>query len=160
MEFRLADIPLTNTFPDGKEELAAEALNCAGQTLVERIRTGLAVSDDAAEAIETFVGNIAHYIEVSQFRSGGPVMTVAMETATTNARLNRACRDAYDRLQSAFESKLVESGFAPSPAKELAMFIAASIEGGVVLSRTYHSGDPLRRIARLLGQVLRTANRS
>jgi hypothetical protein len=40
-------------------------------------------------------------------------MTVAMETATTNQRLNQACRAAYARLQGAFEAKLAENGYAP-----------------------------------------------
>jgi len=30
------------------------------------------------------------------------------------------------------------------------MFVTASIEGGIILSRTYHTGDPLRLVAEQL----------
>lgn len=141
-------------FPDGKDEIAEAAIERAGRTVAERIRAGLA-DGDAANAIPAFVANIAHFVEVSGFRSGGPLMTVAMETATTNERLNQACRAAYTRLQGAFEAKLVESGFAR--ARELATFITVAIEGGIVLSRVHHTGDPLRNVAEQLRWVLRAA---
>ena len=143
-------------FPEGKDELAEAAIAAAGQSVAERIRSGLAVSDDAAEAVRSFVTNVAHFVEVSGFRSGGPLATVAMETATTNERLNLACREAYTLLQGAFEAKLLESGYSAPRARDLAMFITAAIEGGIILCRTYHSGDPLRLVAGQLGQMLKS----
>jgi TetR/AcrR family transcriptional repressor of lmrAB and yxaGH operons len=122
--------------------------------VAERIRAGLSVAD-AAAAVQSFVSTIAHFVEASGFRSGGPLMTVAMETATTNERLNLACREAYTKLQGAFETKLAESGYPPQRARDLATFVTAAIEGGVMLSRVYHTGDPLRLVAEQLGQLLR-----
>lgn len=145
-------------FPAGKDEIAEASIQWAGRTVAERIRHGLASSDDAADAIQQFVTTIAHYVEMSGFQSGGPLLTVAMETATTNERLNLACREAYTLLQSAFQEKLVTCGYDESRAKHLATWITASIEGGVILSRTYHTGDPLRLIAQQLAQMLRTKN--
>lgn len=142
-------------FPAGKDEIAEASIQWAGHTVAERIRQSLASSDDVAEALRQFVTTIAHYVEVSGFQSGGPLMTVAMETATTNQRLNLACREAYTLLQSAFEAKLAASGYAEARAKDLATWITASIEGGVLLSRTYHTGDPLRLIAEQLAQMLK-----
>lgn len=72
-------------------------------------------------------------------------MTVAMETATTNERLNLACRTAYTRLQDAFAGKLAAHSYAQP--EELATFITAAIEGGIILSRVHHTGDPLRQVA-------------
>lgn len=139
-------------FPAGKDELAEEAIAWAGRMTAEQIRHGMARSDDAAEAIPAFVAHIAHHVEASGFRSGGPLMTVAMETATTNERLNMACRQAYDQLQAAFAAKLAMSGYADAQA--LATCITAAIEGGIMLSRTYHSGDPLRTVAAQLRTLL------
>ena len=141
-------------FPQGKDELAEEAIAWAGANVAERIRVGLSESDDPAAAVRSFVANIAHHVEASGFRSGGPLMTVAMETATTNERLNHACRAAYRQLLSAFEEKLSSCGVPQPRAGELAIFITGAIEGGVILCRTFHSGDPLRTIAHQLGQML------
>lgn len=144
-------------FPDGKDGIAEAAIAAAGMAVEEQIHAGLTMSEDAAEAVRLFVTAIAHYVEASGFRSGGPLMTVAMETATTNARLNLACRAAYSRLQAAFEAKLAANGYGESQARELATFITAAIEGGVILCRTYHTGDPLRLIAGQLAHMLRAA---
>jgi TetR/AcrR family transcriptional repressor of lmrAB and yxaGH operons len=142
-------------FPEGKDELAEAAIERAGRTVAERIAAGLAAHGDPAEAIPAFVANIAHFVEASGFRSGGPLMTVAMETATTNERLNLACRQAYARLQGAFEAKLAAGGYARP--QDLAAFITAAIEGGIILSRVHHTGDPLRHVAAQLRWALRAA---
>jgi len=141
-------------FPEGKEELTAEAIERSGKLVEERIRTSLAEHEDVGEAIRQFVHRIAYHVEASGFRTGGPLMTVAMETATTSERLNLACRDAYRRIQDAFEQKLRTGGYSVEEARRLATFITSAIEGGIILSRTYHSGDPLRTVAVLLGRLL------
>lgn len=148
---------LYHYFPAGKDEIAATAIEHAGRTVADRISAGLASSDDPAAAVRCFVAFIADQVEASGYRSGGPLTTVAMETATTNERLNGACREAYSRLQGAFEAKLAQAGFADEQSRQLAMFITASIEGGIILCRTYHSGDPLRLVAAQLGYLIASA---
>ena len=140
-------------FPEGKEQIAAEAVLQAGQATAERIRAGL-VQGSASDAIHNFILLIAENVERSGFVAGGPLTAVAMETATTSQRINLACREAYAMLQSAFEEKLLESGFSTRKAAELGTFITASIEGGIILSRTSHTADPLRVVAKQLKLLL------
>ena len=141
-------------FPAGKEEITAEAITWAGQMVACRVRENLEASDDPVEAIRSFVENIAFHVERSGFCAGGPLQTVALETATTSERLNLACREAYSRLQEAFKEKLLAGGFPDPQAGSLATIITASVEGGILLSRTYHSGDPLRQVAGQLNILL------
>jgi len=145
---------LYHYFPDGKEELAAAAIERTGRDLAGRVEVGLASHDDPAEAVQFLAQRIADAVEQSGFRAGGPLTTVAMETATSSQRLNLACRAAYDQLQAAFAAKLEAGGHEPQRAAELATFITAAIEGGIMLSRTYHSGDPLRRTGQELAALL------
>lgn len=141
-------------FPDGKEQITAEAVVHSGQIVAERIRTGLAKSSSAPKAIHDFIILIADNVERSGFAAGGPLAAVAMETVTQSERINLACREAYGMLQTAFQEKLLESGYSASTAEELATFIIASIEGGIILSRTSHTADPLRSVARKLKILL------
>jgi TetR/AcrR family transcriptional regulator, lmrAB and yxaGH operons repressor len=134
-------------FPDGKEEIAIEAVNRSGQIMSARIRESLAEAEDVLEAIPAFIRQIAHFVEASGYQSGGPLAAIAMETAATNEKINLACREAYQMIEGAFRDRLLESGFSKVRAARLATFITASIEGGVILSRTYHSGEPLREAA-------------
>lgn len=145
---------LYHYFPAGKEQITAEAVLQSGQTTAERIRNGLTGSTSAPKAIHDFVLLIAENVERSGFASGGPLTAVAMETATQSERINSACREAYGTIESAFRDKLLESGFTKLKSEELATFITASIEGGIILSRTYHTADPLRLVAKQLKVLL------
>lgn len=143
-------------FPEGKEEIVEEAIRLTSGRTVERIRANLAVSTGVGAAVRQFVTTIAYYVEASGFQSGGPLMIVAMETANSSERLNRACREAYQQMQAAFRDGLA-AVFPPERAEELAVYVMACIEGGIILSRTYHTGDPLRQIGLELERSLTAA---
>ena len=79
-----------------------------------------------------------------------------METATNSERLNRACRDAFERVITAFAERLVTEGTPAERARGLSVFVTAAFEGGIILSRTYHSGDPLRQVGDVLFEFMST----
>jgi len=143
-------------FPGGKEQFATEAINRVGQVIAKRIRTTLATFEDPGEAVAAFILKVAYHVQASNFKKGGPTTTVALEAVTTSERLNEACRATYQLWQSAFEEKLVQSGYSPARSKRLAGLIIASIEGAIVLSRTYRSVVPLEQIAAELKLLLQT----
>lgn len=141
-------------FPEGKDQITSEAVLQSGRLTAERIRAGLAESSNAAKAVYNFVLKIADHVELSGFAAGSPLTAVAMETATKSERINAACREAYGMLQSAFREKLLEGGYTKKKADEMAIFVTASIEGGIILSRTYHTAEPLRQVAKQLKLLL------
>jgi len=145
---------LYHYFPEGKEQIAAEAVLQSGRMTVERIQNGLRGKSNAANAIHDFILRIADHVEASGFAAGSPLTAVAMETATQSERINLACREAYTGLETAFEEKLLEGGYTRIKAEELGTLITAAIEGGIILSRTYHSANPLRTIAKHLKVLL------
>ncbi len=137
-------------FPEGKDQIICEAVLQSGQSTARRIRASLGEILDPALALYDFVLDIAKNVELSGFAAGSPLTAVAMETATTSERINLACRESYSMLTDAFKEKLLASGLDAIRAQELALFITASIEGGIILSRTYHSAEPLKLVARQL----------
>jgi TetR/AcrR family transcriptional repressor of lmrAB and yxaGH operons len=141
-------------FPAGKEQITAEAVLQSGKETAERIRMGLGESSLASKAVYDFILKIADNVELSSFSAGSPLTAVAMETATQSERINLACREAYGMLKSVFNEKLLDCGFAKLKSEELATFIVASIEGGIILSRTAHTADPLRLVAKQLKLLL------
>jgi TetR/AcrR family transcriptional repressor of lmrAB and yxaGH operons len=136
-------------FPDGKDQIVSEAVLQAGQTVSERIRSNLSNS-----GMQGFILKIAESVETSDFSAGSPLAAVAMEMATTNERINLACREAYTMLVSAFQEYFVEQGITQDQANKMATFVTASIKGGIILSRTNHSAEALRIIAEHLGNSL------
>ena len=136
-------------FPDGKDQIVSEAVLQAGQAVSERVRANLSES-----GLQGFILKIAESVEASNFSAGSPLTAVAMETATTNERINLACQEAYAMLVSAFQDYFVAQGIEQEQARKMATFVTASIEGGVILSRTDHSAEALRIVAEQLGNFL------
>ena len=141
-------------FPDGKEGLVAEAVARSAKITAERIETNLATHENPAEAVKTFVYTLAQHLRASDFRSGGPITTTALEAAATNERVREACNQAYQSWQAAFKAKLVEGGYIEGRATSLAALIVASIEGAVTLGRTERSVLPLHQTASELYRLL------
>lgn len=138
-------------FPGGKEALAIEAVTRVGEIVLKRIRDNLAQIDDSAEAITAFIKNIAFNVERSGFRAGGPITTIALETASTSEALRETCDRIYAAWQAAFADKLRSSGIEDSRAQRIAVVIIAAIEGGVILCRTNRSPEPLEHVAEEMG---------
>jgi TetR/AcrR family transcriptional repressor of lmrAB and yxaGH operons len=144
-------------FPAGKEELADEAIQHVSKKIQERIRVALDEFTEPAAAVRAFIEELAQRVEASGYQKGGPITTIALETATTNERLNSACGQAYRLWESAFQAKLAQHGFAEETATQLASLIIAAIEGGIILSRTYKSKDPLLAVAEQVSRLVEHA---
>jgi len=145
-------------FPGGKDEIAAEAILLVGRSFVENSRVNPVEKQTAADAVRTFVERLSSVIMESGYRSGGSLAIVASETATTNEKLNKACRKAYDLIKGTVRKRLHDRGFPEAEAESLSTAITATVEGGIILSRTYHSRKPLLTIARLLGEMLKAVD--
>jgi TetR/AcrR family transcriptional repressor of lmrAB and yxaGH operons len=144
-------------FPGGKEALAMAALDRVGELVLGRIRASLDEVSDPVQAIPRFIFLLAEQVERSGFRAGGPITTVAMETASSNEALREACDRIYTGWQSAFADKLAAGGFEPRRAATLASMILCSIEGGIILCRTRQSRDPLEAVSQEIGTLLTCA---
>ncbi|MBC8098782.1 MAG: TetR/AcrR family transcriptional regulator [Armatimonadetes bacterium] len=139
---------LYHYFPGGKEELTAQAIQQVAQVVLKRIEDSMAAVDDSpAEAIRDFLRNVAYNVELSGYRAGGPITTVALETAATNERLRDACAAIYLSWQRAFAARLQAGGITPLRAERLAMLIISTLEGGILLCRVQRSRAPLEAAA-------------
>ncbi|MDX2078940.1 MAG: TetR/AcrR family transcriptional regulator [bacterium] len=134
-------------FPGGKDELTEQALNQTGKIVLERIKTNLDAYDDPAQAVAEFIRTLAGFVAQANFRTGGPITTVASETAGTNDRLRLVCKAVYEAWRGAFADKFIQSGISLTRAHRLAFAVLGLIEGGIILSRTYHDTQPLLDIA-------------
>jgi len=135
-------------FPGGKEQIGAEAILESGRLISGRLSGMLQGSSAPAEAIPGFLTRLAANMEESHFSEGSPLTTVAVETAITSEVINQACQGAFDMILAAFKEKFVASGFHEAQANELALYVTTLIEGGILMSRTYHNAEPLRLAAR------------
>jgi TetR/AcrR family transcriptional repressor of lmrAB and yxaGH operons len=142
-------------FPEGKEQIASEVVLQAGNILATRIREKTQDEPDAGKAIHNFLCSVAQRMEETDYHSGSPLTMLAMESVTQSERVNQACREAYDMLVDTFKEILVtKGGMEEVSASSTAEMIVSAVEGSIVLSRTHHSADYLRRVADHIEKML------
>lgn len=142
-------------FPDGKEQLAAEAIEVSGRQYEAMLRSVLATGHPA-DAVTAWTDVAADALERAGWADGCPIATITLETAHTSDRLAAACATALDSWRSALAEAMQRNGASPPDADELATLVLASIEGALLMARAAHNPEPLHIVGRQLHDLLRT----
>ncbi|MCL6572296.1 MAG: TetR/AcrR family transcriptional regulator [Bacillus sp. (in: Bacteria)] len=142
-------------FPDGKEELAVEAVKLTSQIIGERIKVGLDGYDDSVAAIQNLIITMAKGFFQGGNTEGVPIATVALETSVMSELLRETCNSAYLSWEKLFANKMEKSGFPPDKALELSIVINAMIEGAFILSLTRRNSEPLLMVAKQVPFLLK-----
>lgn len=145
---------LYHYFPNGKEELAAEAIRYRGAQMTAHVAGELARIDDPAEAVVRLVRTMVDNLVRREFASGAPVAAVAMEASSASERLRRACEEVYASVRGPFEEALARLGFDSDIARRRSTAIVAALEGGLVLSYTSLDPAPLEAVGEMLEVLL------
>lgn len=144
-------------FPGGKDEITEEAIRRAGKGIVSQLDKVFGAAEDAAAGILALVDGISGAMEASDFEAGGPITTVAIEAAGQNERLSKVCQEVYESWQGRFERYIAAGGVEKARARQLASLVLSSMEGAIILSRTYRSVEPLQRVGKELGALISSA---
>jgi TetR/AcrR family transcriptional repressor of lmrAB and yxaGH operons len=146
---------LYHFFPKGKEQLAAAAVDWAAERFLHTLAEAIDTAGSAADAVGALAAQIALWMEESGCKDGSPLTIVAVETGAFVEPLRLACQRGYQAWADALADQLRRDGKPAKEASDLALWAVASLEGAIVLARTQHSAEPLRRIGRLLQRALR-----
>lgn len=145
---------LYHHFPGGKDQLVAEAVDAAGQLLVDALD---AVAGQPAEAVvQRFFAIWTAVLTRSRFEAGCAVLAVTVAANSTDL-LGQATQ-VFRGWREHLAELLVQGGLPRAAAEPLALAMIASAEGAVVLARAEQSLAPLEAVAGLvLDQVRRAA---
>ena len=141
-------------FPGGKQELAVEALRWVGAVVEQRIQDHLSRYNEPVQAISSFLRLIGESIQQTGFCSGGPLTTVALESAAVHPQLRETCEEIYLGWQECFASCLRRHGYEPNQAWLTAGTIVVVIEGATVRCRISHSIQPMEQAAECIGRIV------
>lgn len=136
---------LYHYFPQGKEELAAEALGLASQAMLARLRdlfTNYRLKDALTMLVEQAIADL----EASNYQNGCPIATVALETVNCDC-LQSQCASFFRQAMSLLEEGMKREGVPAEKVPGLAQMAFAAYEGAVLLSRVLRSPAPLRQVA-------------
>jgi AcrR family transcriptional regulator len=141
-------------FPEGRNQILAEALQYAGEAITE-------VIDDAAQMggmylVRHFVKFWERLLVESDFTAGCPVVAAAIGSADDEPQLTTVAGSIFSHWRDALSRAFVSDGFDEPCAASLAIMCIASLEGAVVLCRSTRSVDPLRDVAALVEFLIKS----
>jgi TetR/AcrR family transcriptional repressor of lmrAB and yxaGH operons len=146
-------------FPEGKEQLAAEALAAAGARMTANIAAALG-HRDAVTAVKKFVAVYAKEMTASDFHHGCPIATVALEAAATSPTIRDVCARVFGEWEDLLARRLERDGFPRRVARKHAVVILSVLEGAMILCRARRTTSPLRDAAEHLTAVLAARRRA
>jgi TetR/AcrR family transcriptional repressor of lmrAB and yxaGH operons len=146
---------LYHYFPEGKEQIGAEAIARAGDQVAAAIAHLLRAKPSVADAVEALAGLLAAGLEASAFERGCPVATTALEVTPRSEPIRAAVQASFDRWLSPLHARLEETGFEPAEAARRADLTIAALEGALILARARQNADVLRDAGRQLRPLLR-----
>lgn len=146
-------------FPNGKEQLALEAIEQTGKMREEFIQDHFSKEDDAALAIYNHINELGnHSIELLDYYHSNhmniSLVSLSSEVWSSNDTLRKACLDVYLKWQELYYDKLIACGFDEETAKSLSITIQSSIEGAFILSITTKDFQPMKVVADSLYKLI------
>lgn len=148
-----AKAPLGSTyhyFPEGKQQLATEAVRYAGGTVARVLRKELEAGPVAG--LRAFLALWRGIVVDSDFRAGCPVLAVSVEEPPADeippALL--AAAEMFEGWERLLADALREHGVAPEQGQGLATLIVAAVEGATAMCRAKRSAQPLDQVAQQL----------
>jgi AcrR family transcriptional regulator len=140
---------LYHFFPNGKEELAVEAIRLGGITYRELVESVFTEGCDVIAATAYLFEEAALIVEGSGYADACPVATIALEVASTSEPLREASAAAFESWLGVGRLRFEDAGIPAARAEELAIEVFCAIEGAFLLARTARDG----RAIRLMGRV-------
>ena len=150
---------LYHYFPQGKEELAAEALAGAGRHVGERLRQ-LFDSNRPGDALDNLVESAIADLEASDYQNGCPIALVGLEAGANCPALRQICAAQFEAAVKLIGERFLAMGVPAEKAHDLAQTVFAGYEGALLLSRVTRDPQHLRRMATHLNETIRQARQA
>lgn len=137
-------------FPNGKEQLALEAIRMSGEKIKNNLSKILDTYEDPIEGIIYNINNMAKIIDLKNKMEGMSISLLALEIYSTSDTLRNMCKEVFLGIEDIYIKKLVASGLKEEDAKKIAIIISSMTEGAITLSLTIGNGDSLRKVAEVV----------
>lgn len=141
-------------FPNGKEELALEAIRLASNSIQMRVQTTLNQYSNPIDGIQNVIKNMTEDLKRDNKFKDMSISLIALETYLSSESLREACKEAFIDLQNLYFKKLIQSGLSSEIALELGTLIQVMIEGAITVSVTEKNTTALLTVSKQVGILL------
>jgi len=141
-------------FPDGKVQLATEAVEHFGRRVTDFLAQLLADNPTTGAALAAYLDTVGAAMVRTDFTQGCAIATVALEAAAQEPRLGDACDDALRTWIAMIADCLVDDGLDRTEAEARATLAVAAFEGAFVLTKARRSLEPMITVAEQVRRLL------
>jgi TetR/AcrR family transcriptional regulator, lmrAB and yxaGH operons repressor len=152
-----ADAPkgvLYHHFPGGKGALAVAAIEASVARICGYLDELIASGEPPLAVLEAWLDAAQRRLEKTQFQSGCPLATVALESTPDDIDIRVALAAGFAEFRSRIAALLHNHGQSPERAEAVAALIVSAYEGGLMQSRVAENAEPMRQMARALRVLL------
>ena len=139
-------------FPDGKRQLAEDAISWTSERVLTHLRAGNLAS--ASAVLERFIAMWRQVVVTSGATAGCVVAGVAIDTGPNETALMDVVRDTFRSWATVLAEELEVVGVPPQRATPIALATLAGMEGVLILCRAEGNVKPLDAVAKELMRLL------
>jgi AcrR family transcriptional regulator len=139
-------------FPGGRTQLLCEAIDYTADYVAAKMEKATSGPDMLDGMLRFYRKSLIE----TDFRAGCPVLAVAVEAGEPDSPapvIDRAA-EAFERWNGLITQRLLADGMPAERAKDLAVFVTAALEGGIVLARAARDIAPFDVVHRQLRGLL------
>ena len=145
-------------FPQGKEQLAQEALQKTAEKISTEILDVLAKASTPLEGLQQHLIYIAQKIEKDLFQPNVSISLIALETFSSNEIIRLECERTFQQIQNIYNNSFLKMDLQEEYADFLAMTMVMLTEGAITLSLTKKNTQPLHQLANNLPLLINFNN--
>ncbi len=142
-------------FPQGKEQLAIEAVNWTREMVTKYIKEKLTLYKDPVQAIQQFIMESAERFEKDNYFFGVPITALVLETSSISENLRKSCEEVFETWGNEFSNLLIANGYESEEASEIGMIINTMIQGAFVISLSRKDSTALKAIAHKIPLIMK-----
>lgn len=145
-------------FPQGKEQLAQEALQKTAEKISTEILDVLAKASTPLEGLQQHLIYIAQKIEKDLFQPNVSISLIALETFSSNEIIRLECERTFQQIQNIYKNSFLKMDLQEEYVDFLAMTMVMLTEGAITLSLTKKNTQPLHQLANNLPLLINFNN--
>lgn len=130
-------------FPGGKEQLAVEAVERAGQYYEQLVLAVFDAETDVVAGTRAIFDGAAVVLQESDYADACPIATVALEVASTSDPLRRATDRVFSSWFTTVTSRFIDAGVADGEARALAISVISLLEGAFLFCRAARTTEAM-----------------
>jgi TetR/AcrR family transcriptional repressor of lmrAB and yxaGH operons len=150
---------LYHHFPEGKERIACEVVEAIRDDVLARVDALDASGLDASALVVALAEGMAHWLEVTRYREGTLLASLAIGAVPDAPQLHRALAQALEAWRLRLGAILMRAGFRKQPARAMAQTVLAGLEGALLIARIDGNTRVVVEVGRTLGALIESGAR-